>query len=83
MGDYTPGSDNSIPGLVHDIVGCVFGKADDGALLLRNSGGGSGEEDKGEEESLSELHFGIMVFLCFEWQRRVVNVFGIWGEDMM
>lgn len=53
---YSPCSDNSISGLCDNTIGCVFGERDDDGLLLRHGCDGAGEENKGKEEGLGELH---------------------------
>jgi hypothetical protein len=65
MGYYTSSSNNSTSGLGHDIIGRVFREADNGTLLLCHGGDGSGKEDKGKEEGLSELHFGVFLVSLF------------------
>lgn len=53
---HSSGSDNSISCLRDDIARSAFGESDNDALLLRHGCGGSGEENKGKQYRLRELH---------------------------
>lgn len=70
---HTSCSNNGISGLCHDMVGGVFGERDNDALLLCYGCGGAGEENKGEEESLSEFHCSGIVLSSFVLLKGVVS----------
>lgn len=70
---HTSCSNNGISGLCHDMVGGVFGERDNDAFLLRYGCDGAGEDNKGKEEGLSELHCSGIVLSLFVLVKSVVS----------